>query len=188
MIVLAIGVSLWAAVHFLQSVTPALRERLIDAIGLGAYRGLFTLDMVIALVLIVWGYRSAEWIYVYDPPSWGVHLNNLAMLLAIYLMGVGGARGWLATKMRHPMLTGVIVWAVSHLLVNGDQASILLFGGMLLWALGMIWMINRRVGAWAPPKHCGAKGEAILISVTLIIFIVITFAHGVLLGVNPFPV
>ena len=187
MIILALGVSLWAAVHFLPSVAPALRERLIDGIGMGPYKGLFTLDMVIAVALMIWGYRVAEFEPVYDPPAWGVHLNNLLMIFAIYLMGVGGARGWVATKMRHPMLTGVIVWAVAHLLVNGDQASILLFGGMALWSLGMIWMINRRVGAWTAPKHCGVKGEIVLIAISLGIFAVIAFAHGWLLGVHPFP-
>jgi len=187
MIVLALGVSLWAGIHFLPSVTPALRERLIDAIGPGPYRALFSIDILIALVLIIWGYRSADWIHVYDPPAWGVHANNTLMLLAIYLFGAGGAQGWLATKLRHPMLTGAIAWAVAHLLANGDQASILLFGGIGGWALGMIWMINRRTGAWVAPKHCGLAGELKLILISLAIFAVITFAHGWLLGVNPFP-
>jgi uncharacterized membrane protein len=187
MIVLALGVSLWAAIHFFPSVTPALRERLIDGVGHGPYRGLFSVDILISLALIIWGYRTADWIYVYDPPAWGVHANNTLMLLAIYLFGAGGARGWLATKLRHPMLTGAVVWGVAHLLANGDQASIVLFGGMALWALGMIWIVNRRTGAWAPPKHCGLAGELKLIAITLVIFAVITFAHGWLLGVNPFP-
>ena len=58
---------------------------------------------------------------------------------------------------------------------------------MLLWSLGMMWMINRRVGAWVPPKHCGAVGEIKLIAITLVIFAIIAFAHGWLLGVHPFP-
>ena len=184
---LAIGVALWSAVHFFPSVSPALRDQLVDWVGPKAYRGLFTLDIIIALALIVWGYRSAEWIGVYDPPEWGVHANNLLMLLAIYLFGVGGAKGRLATKIRHPMLLGAVVWAVAHLLANGDQASIILFGGMALWALGMIFMINRRTGAWAPPTPRGAQAEISLIVITFAVYCVIVFAHWILLGVKPFP-
>lgn len=187
MLVLALGVALWSAIHFLPSVAPGARDGLIDTFGPKTYRAVFSIDMVIALGLIIWGYRTAEFEPVYDPPAWGVHLNNLMMLIAIYLFGVGGAKGWVASKLRHPMLTGAIVWAVAHLLVNGDQASVLLFGGMALWALGMIFMINRRVSAWAPPKPAGLLAEVKLIVATLLIFSVIAFAHGWLLGVHPFP-
>ncbi|MEX2518444.1 MAG: NnrU family protein [Paracoccaceae bacterium] len=188
MMILAAGFSLWSAGHFLPSATPGLRERLIDEIGPKIYRGVFSLVILAALGLMIWGYRSADFVDVYQPPAWGVHLNNLMMLFVVYLFGVGGAKGWLATRIRHPMLTGVIVWASAHLLVNGDEASILLFGGLGLWAVGMIWMINRRVGAWAPKKSAGAGAEIKLVLITLAVFAVITFAHGWLFGVMPFPV
>ncbi|MEM7270040.1 MAG: NnrU family protein [Pseudomonadota bacterium] len=188
MIILAIGVGLWAAVHFFPSVTPSLREQLIDEIGEGPYKGLFTLDLAIALGLIIWGYQAADFEPVYYPPEWGVHANNTLMLIAVYLMGVGGAKGWLASKLRHPMLLGAVVWATAHLLANGDQASLILFGGMAFWALGMIFMINRRVGAWVPPRPAGLKAEAMLIVMTLAIFGIIAFTHGWIIGVYPFPV
>lgn len=187
MIILAIGVALWSAAHFFPSAVPATREALIDRLGPKLYRGLFSIDMALALALIVWGYRSAEWVAVYDPPVWGVHANNLLMIAAIYLFGVGGAGGWLATKIRHPMLLGAATWGVAHLLANGDRASVLLFGGMTLWALGMIFMINRRTGAWSRPKAAGPKAEIVLIGVTLVIYAAIGFIHGVVLGVWPFP-
>jgi len=109
------------------------------------------------------------------------------MLIAVYLFAVGGAKGWLATKLRHPMLLGVCLWAIAHLLANGDQASILLFGGMLLWAVGMMFMINRRVGARVPPQWAGPLAEARLILIVLAVFGVIVFTHGWVLGVSPFP-
>ncbi|MEL7465773.1 MAG: NnrU family protein [Pseudomonadota bacterium] len=187
MIILALGVALWSAMHFLPSVAPGIRDRIIDAIGPKAYRGVFSVDMAIALALMIWGYRSADWVFVYEPPAWGWHANNALMILAIYLFGVGGAKGWLATKVRHPMLMGALIWATAHLLANGDQASVLLFGGMWLWAAGMIFMINRRVSVWVPPKHGGLKADIVLIVVTLIIYVVIAFTHWFLLGVKPFP-
>lgn len=187
MIILALGVALWSAAHFFPSVAPAGREALVDTVGPKPYRGLFTLAMLIALVLIILGYRSADWIAVYDPPGWGVHLNNLLMIGAIYLFGVGGARGWVASKLRHPMLTGALLWSVAHLLANGDQASVLLFGGMSLWSMGMMFMINRRQGAWARPQPAGLRAELLLVVMTFVIFGAVAFVHGVVLGVWPFP-
>ena len=187
MIILALGLTLWSAVHFLPSVSPDLRERAIDVIGPGPYRAAFSIDVLIGLALMIWGYRSADWVHLYEPPAWGVHANNALMLVAVYLFSVGGAKGWLATKLRHPMLLGAIVWATAHLLANGDEASVLLFGGILLWAIGMIFMINRRVGAWAAPESGGAVAEVKLVVVTLIVYGVIVSAHWFLLGVRPFP-
>ena len=73
---------------------------------------------------------------VYDPPSWGIHLNNLLMLGRRRRCSAPATRrAACAAWLRHPMLTGVVVWAVAHLLVNGDVASLVLFGWMGLWAL-----------------------------------------------------
>lgn len=187
MLILAAGFALWCAGHFLPSALPGVRERLIDAIGEGPYKGVFSLDAALAIVLMVIGYQRAAFIPVYDPPAWGVHLNNLMMLVAVWLFAVGGAKAWIATRLRHPMLTGVAVWGLSHLLVNGDSASILLFGGMLLWSLGMMWMINRRSAGWAPPRWGGWGAEAKAALLSLGVFAVIVFAHGWLFGVSPFP-
>ena len=85
-------------------------------------------------MLIVIGYRAAPFVAVYTPPAWTIHVNNLAMLGAVLLFGAGHPRGRVRTWLRHPMLTGVIIWALAHLLVNGDLASIVLFGGLGLWA------------------------------------------------------
>ncbi len=81
------------------------------------------------------------------------------MLVAVFLFGVGGTKGTLYPRMRHPMLWGTVVWAVAHLLVNGDLASVLLFGGLGLWALVQMALINR-AEVWVPPSNGrGIKGD-----------------------------
>ncbi len=80
------------------------------------------------------GYRAAPFAAVWTPPAWTVHLNNLLMLVAVAVFGMGMSKGRARAWLRHPMLTAVVIWAVAHLLVNGDLASILMFGG--LGALG----------------------------------------------------
>ena len=61
------------------------------------------------------------------------------MLVAVALIGAGHSKGRARGWLRHPMLTGVVVWAVAHLLVNGDVASLVLFGWLGLWAVGRAW-------------------------------------------------
>ena len=61
--------------------------------------------------------------------------------------------------MRHPQLTAVKIWAVAHLLVNGDLASLVLFGGLLAWAVVEVIVINRSE-VWVRPARPGEKGRA----------------------------
>ena len=119
------GVALWWAAHLFKRLAPDARVGMGDK-GKGLVAGV----LVISVILMVVGYRSADVIALYAPlPGMG-HLNNLAMLIAIFLYGVGGTKGMLYTRMRHPMLWGTVIWAGSHLLVNGDLASVILFGGI----------------------------------------------------------
>ncbi|MDT8853992.1 NnrU family protein [Paracoccaceae bacterium Fryx2] len=180
MLLLILGVALWIAAHSFKRLAPDLRARMGNA-----GKGLVAVLLLLALVLMVYGYRSAAVIEVYAVLPGIGHLNNLLMLVAVYLYGVGGTKGLLYPRMRHPMLWGTVIWAVSHLLVNGDLASIILFGGLGLWALGAMRMINR-ASAWVPPANGrGLKGDAMNLGGTLVLFGVIALIH-VWLGHNPF--
>jgi uncharacterized membrane protein len=84
------------------------------------------------------------------------------------------------------MLTSVILWAVAHLLVNGDVPSLVLFGGLGLWAAGSILLINRAEPNWKKPKPGTARGDVIYLVASAAGFAVITGLH-MLLGPAPFP-
>ncbi len=133
---------------------------------------------------MVIGYRGAPVMPVYAPlPGMG-HLVNLTMLAAIYFLGAGGMNTWIATKVRHNMLTGLLIWAFSHLLVNGDLASIILFGGIALYSLASMLLISRAT-PWVKPEPAGARKEIILVVATLVLYGAITGVH-IWLGHNPF--
>ena len=122
---------------------------------------------------------------VWTPPSFLVHVNNLLMVVAVAVFAMSHTKGRLRGRMRHPMLTSVKLWSVAHLLVNGDLASIILFGGMLVWAVGSVIMINR-AETWERPAP-GDKGrDVIFIVITVVTFAVMVGIH-MALGVNPFP-
>ncbi|MFU8881394.1 MAG: NnrU family protein [Rhodobacterales bacterium] len=180
MILLSFGVILWAAAHYFKRIAPDARAQMGDK-----GKGLVAVAIVVSLLLMIFGYRGADFIHVWSPPSWTVHLNNLMMLAAVFVYGMSATTGRLRGKMRHPQLTAVKIWAVAHLLVNGDLASIILFGGLLAWAVGSVIVINR-AGPWVRPKPGDAKKDILLVVITLVLFAVMTAIHA-WLGVWPFP-
>lgn len=180
MILLSFGVILWAAAHYFKRIAPDARAQMGDK-----GKGLVAVAIVVSLLLMIFGYRGADFIHVWSPPSWTVHLNNLMMLGAVFVYGMSATTGRLRGKMRHPQLTAVKIWAVAHLLVNGDLASIILFGGLLAWAVGSVIVINR-AGPWVRPKPGDAKKDILLVVITLVLFAVMTAIHA-WLGVWPFP-
>jgi uncharacterized membrane protein len=181
MTLLVLGLLLWWGAHVFKRLAPQRRAAMGDA-----GKGVVAIVSLAAIVLMVFGYRAAEptplW-YL----GWAVHLNNLLMVIAIVLLGVGSSKSRLRGKMRHPMLTGAIVWAVAHLLVNGDVPSLVLFGGLGLWAITSMILINRAEPAPQPYNEGSVQGDVRLFVISAVVFVVIVLVHG-WLGPSPFPV
>lgn len=171
MLLLALGLALWVVPHLLKRLAPDLRAQW------GEHGKLpLTLAMVAGIVLMVLGYRSAEGSFYWGRSPAMVGINNLLMLVSIYLFAAAGMKTAVARKLRHPMLLGVVLWSVAHLLVNGDTPSFLLFGGMGLWALAQIALINR-AESWVPPAAKAAKFEAMALAGTLLVYGAIAGVH-----------
>ncbi|EKE45590.1 NnrU family protein [Oceaniovalibus guishaninsula JLT2003] len=185
MTLLVLGVALWWATHLFKRVAPGARQAMQMRLGNGS-KGIFALLLVVSVVLMVLGYRRADFIPVYYPPEWGVHVTDLAMYFAIALFGLGHSKSPLRAKLRHPQLTGFSVWAASHLLVNGDLASLILFGGLLVWALVEIPLINARVTDYVPYSNGTTAGTVRLAVIAAVLYVIIATIHT-WLGVWPFP-
>jgi uncharacterized membrane protein len=180
MTLLIIGILLWVFGHTYKRLLPGLRARIGEEPG----KGVAALASIGGIILMVIGYRMAPVVPVYAPlPGMG-HLVNLTMLVSIYFLGAGGMNTWITTKVRHNMLTGALIWALSHLLVNGDLASIVLFGGLALWAALAMMLISRNT-PWVKPEPAGARKEIILIAATMVLYAIISLIH-IWLGHNPF--
>lgn len=178
--ILVLGLALWVATHLFKRLAPGLRARMGDMAG----RMAVSVLSLAALILMVIGYRRAEVVPVYTPlPGMG-HLTDLLMLVSLFLFGAAHGKGLVRARLRHPMLLGVIVWAVAHLLVNGDLASIVLFGGLGLWAVAAILLINAQT-APVPPAPGRLRGDAIALAAAVVLYALIAGIH-VWLGHNPF--
>ena len=181
MTLLILGLVLWYAGHFFKRAAPRARQELGD-IG----KSIVAIVIVGGVVMMVIGYRGLDTPQLWYPPTWTVHLNNLLMLMAVYLYAASGTKARAGISMRHPQLTGFKTWAVAHLLVNGDLASVVLFGGLLAWAVIEVIVINRSQPAWTRPAWGGVSAEVKALAGTVIVFAIITFVHA-WLGVWPFP-
>ncbi len=186
MTLLALGLILWIGAHALKRLAPTMRANMNAKLGEGPAKGIIAGILVLSVVLMVIGYRGADTPDVYVVPGWGLHLNNLLMLAAVALLGMGSSKGRARSWLRHPMLSGVMVWALAHLLVNSDLASVVLFGGLLFWSVGQMVLINHYAGPWERPEPGPAKGDVRWLIISLVVFGVIAGLHS-LLGPWPFP-
>lgn len=173
MIYLILGLLLWAGAHFFKRIAPGPRAAMGDA-GKGAV----ALVSVAGIVLMVIGYRMAEGAFFWGRHPATVGINNLLMLLAVYLFAVSGMKTNLARRMRHPMLAGVKAWALAHLLVNGDVPSFVLFGGLLAWAVAEVIVINRTVPDWTPPPPAPMRKEVIAVVASVVLYGLIAWVHA----------
>jgi uncharacterized membrane protein len=187
MLVMILGLVLFLGVHTL-STQRGLRASLIGSVGAGGYKIGYALASLVGLALIVWGfahYRATGWIDVWYPPTALKHVAVALMLPAVILVVAAYIRGRIYTTLKHPMLTGVKLWAAAHLLANGDLGSIILFGSFLGWAVFDRISLKRRADPGAPPIPVGGPGnDLIAVAVGLVAYLALAFAfHPVVIGV-----
>ncbi len=185
MTLLYTGMVIWWLGHFVKRLTPQLRAGMDSKLGVGPAKGVFGVLLILSVVLMVIGYRAAPVDMIYNAPSWGKGVNNLMMLVAIGLMGMGKSKGRARAWLRHPMLWGTAVWASAHLLANGDMASLVLFGGIGIWALISMLLINMTEGKWDRPKAGPASGDIKWLVISGVVFAVIAGLH-IWIGPSPF--
>lgn len=178
--ILIAGLFLWYAAHVFKRVAPGARARLGDP-----GKGIVAIGIFAGLALMVVGYRMAEVNPIWTPPVWTIPVNNLLMIFVVMLFGMGASKGRMRSWFRHPMLMGAGLWAIAHLMVNGDLASIVLFGGILIWAILEIALINRAEPEWIRSAPGPLKGDVKLGVITLVLYIIIVLIHA-WIGPSPF--
>jgi uncharacterized membrane protein len=182
------GLVLFLGAHTLTT-QREMRKRTVAAVGgEHVYKILYSLVSLIGLALIVWGfahYRTTEWVQIWTPPTFLKHINIALMLPAVILVVAAYVRGRIYTTVKHPMLSGVKLWAFGHLLANGDLGGIILFGSFLAWAVYDRISLKRRTDAGAPPIPVGGiTNDLIAVVVGVVAYLALAFAfHPVVIGI-----
>ena len=187
MTLLIAGVVLWSFAHLVPAALPGVRANLIAKLGEGPYKGLFALDIIIALALIVFGWKSAIPAALYAPPLYGSPIPSAFLVLAILLLVASSLPNNLKRFIRHPQMASVVCWSAGHLLTNGDSRSLVLFGGFAVWAILEVVFINKRDGEWQKPNSVPLLSDAITAVVAVAVFAALVYFHASLFGVAAVP-
>ncbi len=187
LLVMILGLVLLLGPHVVTA-RRELRARIIASSGEGAYKMAYALAALVGLALVVWGYaqyRATGWIDVWHPPVAFRHITVALMLPAVILVVASYIRGRIYTRLKHPMLAGVKLWAAAHLLANGDLGSIILFGSFLAWAVFDRISLKHRADTGAPPIPVGGlSNDMIAVAVGCVAYLALAFVfHPVVIGV-----
>jgi uncharacterized membrane protein len=192
MLMLIAGLVLFLGVHSVSIVSRSGRDALVQRLGEGAWKGLYSLIALAGFVLIVYGYAQAREapVLLYTLPTGFRHLAALLMLPVFVLLAAAYLPGRIQRAARHPMLLAVKFWALAHLLAQsatgGTLADVLLFGGFLAWAVADRISVKRR-GVAVPSAPGSVVNDAIALVLGLGIYVLfVVWAHAWLFGVRPF--
>ena len=186
MLVLVLGIIVFLGVHTLTTFRET-RTGLIERFGVRPYKAAYALASIVGFALIVWGfslYRAEGLIHVWTPPTWTRHLTIPLMWFAFVALACmnpapGRIRGWL----RHPMLVSIKIWALAHLLANGDAGGMLLFGSFLAFAVFDRIAVRQRGDSGAPGVASFTRADAIALIVGTAAYVAMIFLHPILIGV-----
>ena len=186
MILLLIGLLLFLGAHSVQVLAAPLRAGMIARIGEGGWKGAYSLVSLGGLVLIVWGYglaRHGEPLYALPP---GLRHLTFALVWAgfIAIQAAHTPPNHIKRLLKHPMVFGVGLWALGHLLVRATPAGLALFGGFLAWAVvDYISLLSRGVAPAGPPRWSNTLIAIAVGTVSAAIFV--HLLHHFLIGVSP---
>jgi uncharacterized membrane protein len=186
MLILFIGIVVFLGVHSL-TIFRETRTRLIERFGPGPFKGLYSMVAIAGFALIVWGfsrYRAEGLITLWSPPAWTWHLTISLMWFAFVALACmnpapGKIRGWL----RHPMLVAIKIWALAHLLANGDAGGMLLFGSFLAWAVYDRIAVKKRGDMGAMRIESFTRADWTALGVGTLAYVAMIFLHPILIGV-----
>jgi len=188
--VLVLGLVVFIGAHVFVTLRGR-RAAVVARVGLGPYKGVFSLVSVVGLVLIGWGfahYRADGYINVWYPPPWTRHIVEALMWPASILLVAAYIPGNIRRAVKHPMLVAVKTWAVAHLCANGDVGSIILFGSILAWAVYDRITLKRRSDPGGPPiPYGGRRNDIVAVVVGTIVYLALGFVfHPIVIGVPAF--
>lgn len=185
MALLLAGITVWFVVHLFPAVAPASRENAVFKLGENAYKGIFSLLVLTALLMIVFGWKSSVPRAVYVPPVAPGLLPSIMVFAGLVLFFSSRFNTHAKRILRHPQMAGTLLWAAAHLLTNGDSRSLALFGGLAVWALLEIVLCNRRDGPRAERPAAFLKFDLAAVLIGGIAWALLSHFHLDLFGVAP---
>ncbi len=192
MMLMIVGLIVFLGVHLLPTV-PDVRDGLRARLGEGPYKAVFALISLAGLVVIVLGYHKMQLNpgknpVLWDTPTWTRHVALLLMLPALISLVAAYVPSRIHNALKHPMLVAIKIWALAHLLANGDLASLILFGSFLAFAVYDRISVKRRgaLGPLGAAQPASPINDVIVVAIGSAIYAGLLFGgHEWLIGVAP---
>ena len=190
---LILGLILFLGAHSVRIWADGWRNQTIEAYGEKTFKGVHALVSLLGFYLLIVGYGEArlETVALWNPPVFTKHISILLMLFSsILLMAAYVPRNHLKMRLGHPMVLSVKVWALSHLLANGNLADLVLFGSFLMWAVLNFRSARARDRVLLAENQSTDQPKMLATLITLVggmaIWALITFVlHAKVVGVAP---
>jgi uncharacterized membrane protein len=185
MTLLVTGLAIFLGVHLLPAV-PRLRAQIAAQLGEKPYKGAFTLASLAGLALTVAGYWIASpGERLFAPMPWAIAIAPYAVTLSFILFAAANMRGHLRKVARHPMLLGLLVWALVHLCANGDSRGTVLFGAFTVYAvIDLVSAIGRHAVKSFTPT---ARHDVVAVVAGVGLALVVMTFHRALFGFQVVP-
>jgi hypothetical protein len=147
------GLVIFLGIHAMRVWGEGLRGALIQRLGPMGFKGVYSIAALAGFYLLLVGYGQArlEPVPLWTPPHGIAHASVALMWVSMVMVAAAQIpRNAIQARLRHPMVLGVKVWALAHILANGTLHDLLLFGGFLVWAVLSFRAARQRDrAAWA---------------------------------------
>lgn len=184
---LVLGLVLFLGAHSVQVLAPGMRDRVRRRLGDGPWKGLYSLVSLLGFGLIIFGYGQARGgAPVYVLPRSLMHLT-FALVWAGFVCVVAAywPRNHLKRWLGDPMVFGVGLWALGHLLANAGPAALVLFGASLVWAIVDYISLRRRAAAAPRPEASVINTVLVVVTGSIVAAVFAVWLHRLLIGVSP---
>lgn len=177
---LIFGLILFIAIHLLPTFSRQ-RKLLIGLLGHVPYLALFSIISSIAFLLIIYGYTQAERTILWQALFFSRFISLAVMPVAFILIAAAYLKTHIRAKLKHPMLIGTSIWAITHLTANGSLPSAILFGSFLIYSIADMIMAKPRSNL-IPSGSPSIIHDIIAVAIGLIIYAAMLYGHGMLFG------
>ena len=189
MIIFIIGIIVFLGSHSVRIFADPWRTRMIHQLGEKKWKGLYSLFSLFGFILLIIGYSQAKQntIIIWQPPIFMTHLAVLLNLFTFILLASSAPNNnAIRLKLKHPMILGVKVWALAHLLANGSLIDLILFGSFLIWAVLDFRSARNRPNSSNETPVISLKATLIAIFFGIAVWLAFIFGlHQWLIGVAP---
>ena len=177
---LILGITIFFSIHLIP-IFP-LKKFLINRLGENKYKGLFSLIALIGILIIIYGFSSADYYPIWDPLPYSKGLALTLMPISIVLLVGANIQTNIKRLTKHPMLIGILIWSFVHLIANGDLRSIMLFGSFGVYALIDI-IFSKKVLTTNNTANYTLTKDIIVVIIGLLVYAIIVYFHQYIAGV-----